>query len=474
MDMRRKLSDELLAGMSEFVAQHIGLHYPRERWRDLERGIETAAREFGQPDMESCARALLRVPVTCARVEVLASCLTVGETYFFREKNSFAALEEHLLPPLLHARCSKERRLRIWSAGCCTGEEPYSVAILLDRLIPDINEWNVTILATDINPRFLGRAAEGVYSEWSFRDSPAWIREQYFTRRYDGRYELLPRIRKRVIFSSLNLADDTFPSLMNNTSAMDIILCRNVLMYFTAKRAKQIVVNFRRALVSGGWLIVSPTETSNTLFAPLEPVQFPGVLFYRNAEMALQWSAVLDMPCCTPQVSFLPESVLPQVELSQGSTPIEFSPAPAHVQDVASVHASAARRCAGEGRLSEAIAWCEKAINADRLNPAHYYLLAIIRQEQGQVEAATQSLVRALYLDPNFAIAHFALGNILMSEGRASEADRHLENALDALGTYAQDEILLEADGLTAGRLAEIIESLQASRPRAMAEDRAK
>ncbi|HUF80183.1 MAG TPA: CheR family methyltransferase, partial [Burkholderiales bacterium] len=188
MDLRRPLPDALLAGVSEFVAQRIGLHFPPERWRDIERAIEAAAREFGLPDAESCARALLCAPLTHAQVEVLASHLTVGETYFFRDKNSFAALEEHILPELLRARRGSEQRLRIWCAGCCTGEEPYSVAMVLDRLIPDPEAWNLTILATDINPRFLRKAAEGIYGEWSFRGTPEWVRERYFTRRRDGRY----------------------------------------------------------------------------------------------------------------------------------------------------------------------------------------------------------------------------------------------------------------------------------------------
>ena len=159
--MRHTLPESLLFSMSDFVATRMGLHFPRERWGDLERGITAAAREFDLPDAESCALRLLSTSPTQNHTEILASHLTVGETYFFREKRSFEVLEEHVLPELLRSRRGVERRLRIWSAGCCTGEEPYSVAMLLDRLIPDPGEWNVTILATDINPRFLKKAAEG-------------------------------------------------------------------------------------------------------------------------------------------------------------------------------------------------------------------------------------------------------------------------------------------------------------------------
>jgi chemotaxis protein methyltransferase CheR len=465
--MRRALPDPILAGVSGFVAARMGLHFPPERWRDLERGIGAAAREFALPDAETCARTLLSAPLTHTQIEILASHLTVGETYFFRETKSFEALEEHILPQLLRARRGAEQRLRIWSAGCCTGEEPYSVAMLLERLLPDVEAWNVTILATDINPRFLRKAAEGVYGEWSFRGTPDWIRERYFKARRDGRYELQPRIRKRVTFSHLNLADDVYPSLASNTNAMDVILCRNVLMYFTGERALQVAANFHRSLVGGGWLIVSPTETSTALFSPLSPVQFPGAVLYRKAGGAAPPPAAIAHEPPAPRISFAPEPVAPQAELPEAPVAVEAGAAPPRTPDDPGELARAARLCADQGRLGEAIEWCEKAIGADKLNPAHYYLLATVRQEHGQADAAAQSLTRALYLDADFALAHFALGNLRLSQGRRREAERHFTNTLAVLRACAQDEALPESDGLTAGRLAEIVASLLASQPRA-------
>ncbi len=469
MDLRRPLPDSLLAGVSEFVAVSMGLHFPPERWRDLERGLAAAAHDFDLPDAEACAHGLLSAPLTHARVEVLASHLTVGETYFFREKRSFEALEEHILPELLRARRGADQRLRVWSAGCCTGEEPYSVAMLLDRLIPDAEAWNVTILATDINPRFLRKAAEGVYGEWSFRDTPEWIRQRYFKLRRDGRYELYPRIRKRVTFSHLNLADDTFPSLLNNTNAMDVILCRNVLMYFTAERSRRVAANFHRSLLGGGWLIVSPAETSIDLFSPLSAVQFSGAVLYRKAGGAAPLPAAIAYQPSAPEILFAAEPVAPQAELPEEPMAVEPGAVPSRTPDDPGELARAARVCADHGRLGEAIEWCEKAIAADKLNPAHYYLLATVRHEQGQADAAALSLTRALYLDADYVLAHFALGNLRLSQGRHREAERHFTNALDVLHARAQGEVLPESDGLTAGRLAEIIASVLASRPRATA-----
>lgn len=479
--MRPTLPSPLLSQLSEFVATQTGLYFPQERWGDLERGIASAAPDFNFPDRESCAHWLLSAPLTRHMIEVLASHLSVGETYFFREKQSLEVFEEHILPKLLQSRRQNERRLRIWSAGCSTGEEAYTIAILLDRLIPDLKDWNVTILATDFNPKFLRKAAQGMYGEWSFRDAPAWLRERYVTKNRDGSFEIHPRIKKMVTFSYLNFADDVYPSLLNNTSAMDVIFCRNVLMYFTAQRAKQVVGNLYRALVDGGWLIVSPTEASNSLLFSFTPVEFPGAVLYRkieNAESQMQNpqmrnpnSRVSDHQ--VPQ-SFRETEVAPpllpvaQTEPVVAVADIRMAQAdrlPAMQPDEREVPSRMARNCANQGRLSEALEWCEKAIAADKLNPAHLYLHATILQEQGQHDIAIQSLIRALYLEPMFVLAHFALGNLHQSQGRYREAQRYFGNVLLLLRKHSPDKTLPEADGLTAGRLAEIVTSLLASLP---------
>jgi chemotaxis protein methyltransferase CheR len=479
--MRPTFPSSLLSQLSEFVATQTGLYFPQERWGDLERGIAAAAPDFNFSDRESCARWLLSAPLTRHMNEVLASHLSVGETYFFREKQSLGIFEEHILPMLLQSRRHNERRLRIWSAGCSTGEEAYSIAILLDRLIPDLKDWNVTILATDFNPKFLRKAVQGVYGEWSFRDAPVWLRERYFNKSRDGRFEIHPRIRKMVTFSYLNFAEDIYPSLANNTSAMDVILCRNVMMYFTAQRAKQVTSNFYRALVDGGWLIVSPTEASTTLLSSFTPVEFPGAVLYRkmaNAESQMQNLKSRVSEHHVPQSFGETEAVPPSLPVAQTEPVVAaadihaaqadqlLAPQP----DEREVPSRMARSCANQGRLSEALEWCEKAIAADKLNPLHHYLSATILQEQGQHDIAIQSLIRALYLEPMFVLAHFALGNLHQSQGRYREAQRYFGNVLLLLRRHPQDEILAEADGLTAGRLVEIVTSVLASLPQAEAE----
>jgi chemotaxis protein methyltransferase CheR len=453
----------LLAQLSEFLAGQIGLHFPQERYGDLLRGIGAAARELGQASVEACIHWLLASPLSRRQVEILASHLTVGETYFFREPRSFEILEERILSDLIRARGDADRRLRIWSAGCCTGEEPYSIAMLLERLIPDIEEWNITILATDINPGFLRKAAEGAYADWSFRGTPGWLRDRYFRRKKNGRFEIRPPVRKRVTFSYLNLADDAYPSLSNNTNAMDVIFCRNVLMYFTPPQVKKVADKLHRSLVDGGWLIVSPTETSNSLFSRFSAVGFPGAVLYRKAAGAGPRVIATGDPAPAPLPLAEPLSLEPFVQEAASPPPEPVRPvtAPGDAPCL-----EEARACANRGELAEAAECCEKAIAADKLNPACHYLLAAIQRELGQDDGAVQSLMRALYLDADFVLAHFALGNLWLARGRRREAERHFDAALSLSRARPRDEVLPESDGLTAGRLGEIIASVRSSLPR--------
>lgn len=472
--MEQVLPAPLLSSLSDMLAERIGLHFPANRWADLERGITAAAPALGMLDARSCALRLLSAPLTHSEIEILASFLTIGETYFFREKRSFEVLEQHILPPLLRSREASERRLRIWSAGCCTGEEAYSIAMLLDRLIMKVENWNITLLATDINPVFLRKAVDAEYGEWSFRTTPDWIKQRYFRPWLGGRFKLDERIRKRVTFSHLNLADDIYPSLTNNSNAMDIIFCRNVLMYFSAKQAQVVIENLYDALVEGGWLIVSPAETSSKLFSRFTTVEFEGAILYRKNTGAQAPHFVSHKH--SPDMGLIPafwHLAEENISVAKKSP----SPLPTTSTDTDFQHNGepilprldqmirAARDCANQGRLSEATEWCRKAIAADKLNPAHHYLLAVIQQEQGQNEDAAQSLLRTLYIDPDFVLANYALGNMCQSQGRAREAQRYFDIALAWLRAHPPNEILLESDGLTAGRLAEVIASMQARMP---------
>jgi chemotaxis protein methyltransferase CheR len=492
--------------LSEFVAEQTGLHFPPERRADLQRALLGAAAEFGFADSASCVEWLLSTPLTRPQLHLLASHLTIGETYFFRESQTFDALAQHILPALIQRRRGRDQRLRLWSAACSTGEEAYSLAILVQRLLPDWPDWHVKILATDINERFLQRAAAGVYGPWSFRQSPAGFQEQYFTHTADGRFAVTPQIRDGVSFAQLNLAGDSFPSLATDTNAMDVILCRNVLIYFTPGHARKLVDNLRHALLEDAWLAVSPSECSQALFSGFAAVNFPGSILYRKCHgepaKAATWTAMpAGMTASTTAPVFeapprstaiATEAVTEEVATVLADTASDLAGTPDPLEVAESLYAEGryaeaaatlldavevtgqwapasvrggrgprtfsllTRALANQGQLADALAWSERWIAADKVDCAAHYIHAMILEEQGEREAARRSLHRAVYLQPEFALAHFALGNLARADGRG-EAKKHFENALHLLRTRNPNEPLPESDGMGAGRLMEII-----------------
>ncbi|HEY4367708.1 MAG TPA: CheR family methyltransferase [Steroidobacteraceae bacterium] len=497
--------------LSDLIARRIGLHFPPERYADLQRGLVGAATEFGFEDASACAGWLLSTGLTRPQLQTLAGHLTIGETYFFRERKAFDALTATILPELVRRR-GQDRHLRLWSAACCTGEEAYSLSILLQECLPDLKDWRITILATDINERFLQKAAAGIYGEWSFRDSPDAFKSRYFTRTPEGRFALLPQIKERVTFMPLNLAEDILPSLATEAHAMDIIFCRNVLMYFTPEQARKVVDNLHRVLLDGGWLIVSPSEGSHSLFSGFTQVNLSGALLYQKRSAAAvepvkSWATQSIDPAPT-MTRGAPASVEPfaswlkQQPLKQPATAAEIpasataptQAAPESVQSTArTIAASAykdgryaeaaelllralesnatgepqtfamlARAFANQGKLKEARSWCERWIASDPLDPTGRYLHAVILQELGDAQQAHRSLQQALYLNPDFVLAHVGLGNLARSTGKPLQSGRHFANALSLLDKCEPEDLLPESEGLTAGRLREILTSLLA------------
>jgi chemotaxis protein methyltransferase CheR len=395
------------------------------------------------------------------QIEILAGYLTISESYFWREPHVFDALRDQILPDLIRAR-KENRRLRIWSAGCATGEEPYSIAIALRQILPDLEDWHITLLATDINPKVLRRASAGVYGNWSFRNVPPDFKERYFSATEDGKFEIDPKIRKMVTFAYLNLSDDVFPSLINNTNAMDIIFCRNVLMYFAPALICLVGERFHQSLVEGGWFIVSSSELSQHVFEQFSTVNFPGAIAYRHENNKAKPMAAFPFalpPARRKLIEMLPV-VGVRIEAHKTRPREAVSPIqpimPEKVLPPPDIELTV-RALANLGKLAEAWSACEQAIAVDKLNPGLYYLDAIILQEQNQDDEAMTAFKRALYLEPNFIMAHFSMGNLLLRRGNMPAAKKSFKNVMTLLSEHGQDETLLESEGLTAGRIKQII-----------------
>lgn len=188
----------------------------------------------------------------------LAAQLTTGESYFFRDRGQMALLKERILPELIE-RNADRRVLRIWSAGCSSGEEPYSIAILLKELFPPLNDWQLTVIGSDLNPEAIEKGRKGLYSQWSFRMVDPRLQERYFTRK-EERWEVARTIRSMVRFSQCNLVRDNYPDPAGEIRDLDLILCRNVFIYLDAPAIRAVVDKFANALGEGGYLLTGHGE----------------------------------------------------------------------------------------------------------------------------------------------------------------------------------------------------------------------
>lgn len=513
MIMNNTISDTLLSRLSEWIASQTGISFTKNRWPDLERIITHTSKDMGFDNAISCTEKLLSSSLTSEQFELVVKHLTIGETYFFREKRSFEIFEENILPKLIKERLETTKRIRLWSAACATGEEPYSIAISLLKLFPELKGWDITILATDINPLFIQKAEKGVYSDWSFRDTSPEFKTRYFKEIKKGYYKILPHIRKMVTFAHLNLAKDTFPSYLNNTNAIDVVFCRNVLMYFVPDQIQKVINGMYNSLIEGGWFIVSPTETSILLYSKFASVSFEGATIYLKDSSGVRitqgfipqpfhddsrtishaaFNTYVYSPDSRNQAIFdgLDSAVLDQDQKNGGTheealvaaveEPAEISALYPEAVDlceqgryadavnilldiVSSRHDNLkavmllARAYANQGKLDKAFEWSNKASEIDKMNPGVHYLNATIMQEQGKIEDVIKLLKKAVYLDHNFIIAHFMLGNNFWQLRKTKESERHFKNALLLLASYKPDDTPAYSEGVTAGRLIDII-----------------
>jgi chemotaxis protein methyltransferase CheR len=442
----------------------LGLRYPPERLAELQRGVLATTRELAIDDVADCVERLLSAAPNSFLIQTLADHLTVNETYFFREPKTFDAIADAVLTPLIAERRGHAQRLRLWSAACSTGEEPYTLAIQLQRLLPDWQDWDVSILATDINRRALKRAAAGIYNRWSFRQAAPALLEHYFRRTEDDHYALTDPIRQRVSFRRMNLVADFPPDAA--CSAMDLILCRNLLMYFAPAQMRTLIARLYRALAPGGWLAVSPSECSHELFAGFDTFNLGGATLYRRPvrECATGGPEHVALPMPPLPLPLPLPSLAVEIVAAEPPSPV---PWPAPAAPAASIDAQSlsqqARKLADQGQLAAALICSERWVAADKVDPAAHYLHAMILQEQGQRVAARHALGRALYLNADFVLAHLALAHLARADGRSRDAERHFGQALRVLRALPPHEIVPDSDGLTVGRLIEMAAMLEST-----------
>lgn len=486
-----------LSIVSEHIERKLGLFFPKNRFTDLKRALSLAIPETGFGNDHSLFfNALYTNRLTPKQLDTLALYLTIGETYFFREKICLDVFTRIIIPEIIKNRDELNREIRIWSAGCCTGEEAYTIAMSLNEAMQDIDKWKITIIGTDVNRNFIQKAKNGRYTQWSFRDTPDNLKKKYFTQ-IGKEFEVIPKIRKMVSFSYLNLADNKYPLVETNTFAMDVIFCRNVLMYFSTEQATKVVDRFKACLTHEGWFITSPVEVSNVYFSTLNQVVINEALVYRKSKWNHQSEPKPERLSLPIDISEIPKisvnsSHLHEVEKLKIEPAIpydgkkheaenrdqkldlkhiyklidrtRYEDAMMHLQKLAKLYPTEpaikfllAKVFANTGHHTEARILCDELISSNKMNAEYYYLLATILFDQNQKDEAGKVINQVLYIDHTHLLAHFLKGNIARMEGKKQVANKHYKNLLNLIQNMNDSEVIADSGGLTIGRLKEMI-----------------
>ncbi|CAN5684353.1 hypothetical protein BH23GEM10_BH23GEM10_02840 [soil metagenome] len=494
--------------VADLVRERTGLVFPDARVSDVEETIRRIMTRRGITDLRGLT-SLLRDDE--AAREAFVADLTIGESYFQRDPVQFTLLREQVLPQLLESRPA-DRPVRVWSAGCSAGEEPYTVAMLFDELgMLD----RCDIVGTDIARPRLAQAQSGVYSNWSLRNTGPELRDRYFTAR--GRFfELTPRIRARVDFSYLNLAEDQYPSLSTGIWGMDLILCRNVLIYFDKSTVEHVAQRLIASLGEDGWLLLGASDPAISDMVDCDVVLTDAGLAYRRpgaagsgdvrgpqphrsrdkawwnygdvhvatdtlpaGDDAAAWSAAwqpaaepADAYAADPAAELEPQTA-PEVPVPADTADAEIVSAyDARDFDVVSELAAASadggtiglsgwtawvRALANQGCLDQAGEVVARALDAHGVAAELMYLHAVLLLQAGRAGDAAAAARRALYLDRKLVVAHLTLAEAERRSGSRAGEKRALPSAAALLDALPHDAEVPASDGETAGRMAELV-----------------
>jgi chemotaxis protein methyltransferase CheR len=414
--------------------------------------------------------------------------LTVGESYFLRERGQFDFIGQEVIPEIRRRR-GAAHVIQAWSAGCAAGEEAYSLAILADQTGA---RDSIRVLGTDIARERLEVARRGVYGNWSLRGVPADVMGRYFRQR--GRHvEVAPEIRSAVEFRHLNLVDEDWHAAGVESGRMDLVLCRNVLIYFDPAAIARVARRLVDSLSDEGWLFLGASDPILTDIVPCDVVVTGAGIAYRRKPREhgasvprrrindTEWGngarALAPIPARPDgDASAIKKTITPlpveshtasarrleqsfaEIKAAYGSADyvqgaVRATQYVAENADDAAGWILLVRSLANLGRLEEAGVACAAGLDRHRTSAELTYLHALLLRESGNTPEAVAALRRALYLDQRFVPAHLALGDLFAARGEFDAASRSFRNAERLLQRCAEGELPPGADGLDAARL---------------------
>ncbi len=456
----------------DLIERASGLNLEDRDWTPLRAALCERVAALGYPSFGEYYE-LLKSPEGLRELNRLIELLTVHETAFFRNRAHFDVFAERVVPELL-AKNAATRTIRVWSAGCSTGQEAYSIAISLLETVPAFDTWQLEVLATDISHRALEIARAGVYRHRAVRNVDAGLLQRYFEPCENG-YRVNELVRRMVRLEYLNLVKEPFP--LAALRPFDVIFCENVTIYFKLESTRRVIRDFYDVLDEGGYLFLGYSESLwqisddftlrdfGTSFVYQKPYREARVARTRaEADLSLAVDgAAPGMEVSAPAPSSPAGSPVPS-RSEKKAPPLEdaialydarrFEEALLAVESILSTdpadekaHLLAAKLRADREEIGPALRHCRRALQANPLQEEAHYLMGVLLMRSGEHSQAADSLSRVIYLNPlghRSALAHFHLAGLYAERQNRAASVREYRNALRLLERLPKEELVEE------------------------------
>lgn len=384
--------------------------------------------------------------------QMLSDLLTTGETFFMRDPGQMELIRRVILPEIISKK-QQQKQIRLWAPACATGEEIYSLIILLEKVLPKSDEWDIDIVGSDINPGFIEQARHAIYKEWAFRGCDQNFKDTYFQKIDEG-WRLIDRIRSRARFLVFDLVNGKLPDISNNLVDIDFILCRNLFIYMNLDSINLITDKLSNCLRPGGVLMTAHGELHAYRQSGLRVKIYPESLAYEMPEefsvvnliepikiQAIETVAVDKKPFhAAKKVLVATTSPLPIAELLRSAW--DF---------------------ADRARFNEALEIYKQILARDSMRAELHYLHAVISMEMGDIDRAKEDLRKTLYLDPNFIPAYLELITIQIQDNKKGMAAKSCGQALRSLEVTPVDIYMPGLRNTTASDIKQYLSNLQKS-----------
>ena len=419
--MNISVSDVLIEKIRDLTGLRVGEldHEKLIRW------IEDRSSHLGLVGSQAYLDYLGQAEDLSSDRQMLSHLLTTGETFFMRDPGQMELIRREILPEII-AKRAQEKRFRIWAPACATGEEVYSLIILLDAMLPQYESWQIDVIGSDIDAGFIHQAKVAIYREWAFRGCDEHFKENYF-QKVAGGWSLSDRIRSRARFLEFDLVAGQLPDDANRLFEVDFILCRNLFIYMNKEAITAITNKLAACLAPGGVLMTGHGELHAYKQGGLQVKIYPESLVYQKIA-PMEFAAPVN--AITPIVNKVaPFHLVHNPRPGLEPTPI----APSQSLDEL---LAAAWYFADRSKFDEALKLSEQIYAQDPMQADLHYLHAVISMESGALEQAKIDLRKALYLDINFLPAYLDLIAIQIQEGKGALAAKTCEQAIHSLDAF--------------------------------------